>query len=239
MLVDLDVDVEHGDLAEELGELLLGEHVVLLDQVFPDVFFDLFLGLHVVGVGVHQASLPFLLFLLRFLLLLHLLANESFNGSEVALLEGLSQGRVPCFERSPHVGVVGPQVLDLVNLLADHSLLLVVEETVEHLVEIHLRSSLLHVIVQRREEVVQQVLVVLVEVASAVDGARGLSHHEHVIVLHSVVNQFLSALVQLLVLVENDHFEVADARLDLKEALEVLHRQVEFYIEAVENVVFH
>ena len=64
-LVYIDIYVQHRDLAEELRELLLSSHVVLLNKTFLDLFFDCFLGFCIVRVSIHQLGHSFLfLFLL-------------------------------------------------------------------------------------------------------------------------------------------------------------------------------
>ena len=74
-LVYIDIYVKHRDLAEELRELLLSSHVVLLNKTFLDLFFDCLLSLCIVRVSVHQLGHSFLLFFLLIELSLEFLSN--------------------------------------------------------------------------------------------------------------------------------------------------------------------
>lgn len=62
--IHLGVDVEHGDVAKELGVVLHRGLVVGLDHLLPDFFFNHLLGLDVVWVCVSQLDLALLLCLL-------------------------------------------------------------------------------------------------------------------------------------------------------------------------------
>lgn len=57
--------------------------------------------------------------------------------------------------------IVGPNLLNLVDFHLDPLIHLIVIERVEHLVEVHFGRALdlLHVLVQRGEEVVKEVLI--------------------------------------------------------------------------------
>ena len=62
--VHLRVDVEHGDITEELRVVLHGLLVVSADHLLPDLFFDHFLRFHIVRVRVSHLHLALLLSLL-------------------------------------------------------------------------------------------------------------------------------------------------------------------------------
>jgi len=218
VLVDEDVDIEHGDLAEELGELLLRSHVVLLDEALLDLLLNQLLRLGVVGVSVTELGHLLLLLALGFELDLELLANDLLEQLGVVLLEGGRQLWVVLLEEDALVGVAAPDVLDVLDLSLDLLVLLVVEDLVEHLVEVHLGHAL-DVTLQTREEIVQQVLVVGVDAPArllALNHARHLGKNQHVVVLHSKLSQHLSILSQLLILEENGLITNWDLRLDFK-----------------------
>jgi hypothetical protein len=76
MSVDLDVDVEHGDVSKQLRCLVHCLHVVLLNHRLSDFFFDHLLSLNIVGVCVVKLHNALLLCpLLRH----HLLHSFSYN----------------------------------------------------------------------------------------------------------------------------------------------------------------
>ena len=108
--------------------------------------------------------------------------------------------------------IIGPYLLDLVNFLPNALIQLVVEQRVEHLVEVHSGRSryLLNVLVQRREEVVQQVLVLGAQVAlAAVDDTGGcLGDHQHIIIANAVGCELLRIFFELFI--SEEHCLVVD-----------------------------
>lgn len=75
-LVDGDIDVQHANRTEELRELLLSCHVVLLDHILANLLLDQLLCLEVVGVGIFQFGLSLLLLLLGLHLSLELVMDQ-------------------------------------------------------------------------------------------------------------------------------------------------------------------
>lgn len=155
MLVNLDVYVEHANLSEEFWELFLCRHVILLDQIFLNLFLDLLLRLRVVRVCVHQPCHLFLILLFLLHLGLEFIANDFFKFLSVTGLEGCSQLWIVLLQEGSLVRIVCPDLLDLVYFLSDPLIQLIMIQRIEHLIEIHLRCSLdlLHVLVERPEEV--------------------------------------------------------------------------------------
>lgn len=104
--------------------------------------------------------------------------------------------------------IIGPYLLDLIDFLPDPLIHLVVVERIEHLVEVHLwgAADLLHVLVQRGEKVVEQVLVGGLEVPSGLDHTGSFCHLEHVIVTDAELGQLLGIFFEFLISIEDGLF---------------------------------
>lgn len=76
MLVDLNIDVEHGDGPEELGAVVHRGLIILLNDLFTYVFFNLFLGFLVIWVCVPKPHDSLLFFSMLLHKLLHPVAND-------------------------------------------------------------------------------------------------------------------------------------------------------------------
>lgn len=90
--------------------------------------------------------------------------------------------------------IIGPNLLNLIYFLSDPLIQLIMEQRIEHLIEIHLRCSLnlLHVLVQCSEEVVEEVLIRLTKISTSGNNTRRrLRHHEHIIVADAVCGELL------------------------------------------------
>jgi len=87
LFVDMNIDVKHSNLPEKLWELFLCSGIVLLDQTFLDLLFNLLLCLGIVWISVHQFGHSLLFISLFLKLLLHSLLDELLKLSLVALLQ--------------------------------------------------------------------------------------------------------------------------------------------------------
>ena len=160
MLVDLDIYVEHANLSEELRELFLGCHVVLVDQVFLNLLFNLFLSLSVVGVCVHESCHSLLFFSSCFELFLQTGTYHLFNFVLVARLKSCCQFLILGFELSSEVRIFGPTFLEIFYLSFNLLILLIVINLVKHLIERHLWLPS-YVLLQASKKVVEQVFIAL------------------------------------------------------------------------------
>jgi hypothetical protein len=80
------VDIKHLHLAEEFWELFLRSLIVLLNQTFPNHFFDLFLRLRVIWISILQFDKLLLLFPFLLHLVLDSLADDLLQLVAIALL---------------------------------------------------------------------------------------------------------------------------------------------------------
>lgn len=137
--------------------------------------------------------------------------------------------------------IIGPNLLDLIDLLPDPLIHLVVVERIEHLVEVHLWCAvdLLHVLVQRGEKAVEQVLVGSLEVLAGLDNARSFRHLEHVVVTDAELGQLLGIFFEFLISKEDGLVIDRHARFDFEEAFQVLYRGVSVDLQVVELVLVH
>ena len=136
--------------------------------------------------------------------------------------------------------IIRPNLLNLVDLEPDTLIHLVVEQRVEHLVEVHFGRplNLLHILIQSCEEIVQEVLVGRTDIRrTTLNNSRRLGHHEHIVVVDAVLSQLLIIFFQLLISKENGLVVYGDARFDFEEALEVLDSHVLVDLEIVELVL--
>ena len=78
-----------------------------------------------------------------------------------------------------------PHLLDRLHFSLNLLILLIVEELIEHLVEVHL-GSILYIVIQTCEKVVQKVLVALANTALLLHQTCGFCQGKHVVVSHSV-----------------------------------------------------
>lgn len=178
--VDMNIDVEHSDLPEELWELLLSGGVVLLNQTLLDLFFDLLLSLGIVWVSVHQSRHSLLLSTLFLKLLLHSLLDEFLQLSLVACLQNSSDFRHVLFQIDLLIGIIVPNTPKLLSFLSYSLISLVVEQLVEHLIEVHSRS--LHILLYACEESVKEIFIALAHLGLLFFDGR---QHQHVIVCYS------------------------------------------------------
>ena len=86
--VHLRVNVEHGDIAEELRVVLHGLFVVSANHLLPNLLFDHLLGLHVVRIRVSHLHLALLLSLLFGHDFFEPLCNQFFN---LGVISGLQR----------------------------------------------------------------------------------------------------------------------------------------------------
>jgi len=98
-----------------------------LDQTFFDLFLNLFLGLSVVGVSVHELGHSLLLFFLLLKLSLELLTHNLLDEPVVIGLKSRSKFWVISLEKGPLMGVALPDLLQLLHL-SFHCLILLIME---------------------------------------------------------------------------------------------------------------
>jgi hypothetical protein len=91
MAIELAVDVKHGDLTEKLWEILLDHIVLFIYHILTYVFFDLFLGLNIVRVSVHEPIHLFHLLLLSVHLVFESSANNLSQLNIIISRDGITQ----------------------------------------------------------------------------------------------------------------------------------------------------
>ena len=237
-LVHRDVNIKHTNLTEEFRELLLGRHVVLLDKVLLDLFFDELLSLGVVRIRIHELGFALLLFPLRLHISLQFFLNDLFDFILVSRLKRSRQLRIVILEERSLVKVAVPDLADGGRLAPYLLRQLIMVKLVEHLIEVHLGSAR-YVTLERREEVVEQVLIGLVQLLAASTSTNHtslFSKHEHIVVADAVLGQPLRIGRELIVFKEDGLVADGYLRLDLKQALEVLHGHIDFDVEIVKDV---
>jgi hypothetical protein len=154
------------------------------------------LRISIVGISVHELGHSFLLLLLGIKLCFQFLSNDLLNQSCVIGFEGSSELRVISFQKSPLMGITGPNLLQLFYLLLDGLILLVVKHGVKHLPKGHLGCSV-DILLQRGEKSIEQILIIVVEVASATDHSCRPGQGQHIVVRNSTFCQPSIVLVQL------------------------------------------
>lgn len=117
--VYFDVHVKHCHLPEKLRILLHGCLKVLLDESFPDVFFDLSLCCLIVRVGVPQPHDPFLLLPIGVKVFLKPLLNDFAKFGFFAVGKYLVQIFIICLKSNAEVGVRSEHLFDVVALTLD------------------------------------------------------------------------------------------------------------------------
>lgn len=229
MPVNLGIDIQHSDLAEELGTVLESGLVIRFNDRLTNFFLDLLLSFSIVRVCVLKLEDSFLLCSLLVELVLEPLADNLLQVGRVAGNQSRGDLLILGFDTALKMCIGCIHRPDSFALLSDALILRIVEHLVEHLVLGHGRRLLLGPGVG--EKVEHQVLVGLVKI-------RRLKV-DHVVVLDSVVLNDLVGVdfEDLLTVVQNLALGV-DRGLDSDQALELFDGGVGRDLDAVEFVCF-
>lgn len=151
-------------MSKEFWKLFLSSCIVLLDQFLLNVLLDPLLCFFIIWVGIHELSHSLLLLLFGIKLSLKSFSNNLFQLVVVIGFECSSNLWTVVLDLNSHMGITVPNGFEVLSFSLDLLVLLIVKQSVKHLVETHLRCS--YILIQACEEAVQEVLVSLVQGAA-------------------------------------------------------------------------
>ena len=123
-------------MSEELWEFILSCLVIFIDHFFLDHFFYFLLSFDVIWISVSKFGHSFLICLLLFEMGFQSFTYKFFDFVIVVGFESSGKVRIVLFKVSSLMGIVLPNLLYLSSFSFDLLILLIMEQLIEHLLEI-------------------------------------------------------------------------------------------------------
>ena len=123
-------------MSKELWEFFLSCGVILLDHFFLDHFFNFLLGFHIIWISVSKFSHSFLFCFLLGEMSFKSLSHKFFDFIIIIGFKSSGKIRIVLFKVSSLMRIVLPNLLYLSSFSFDLLVLLIMEQLIEHLLEI-------------------------------------------------------------------------------------------------------
>ena len=123
-------------MSKELWEFILSCLVILIDHFFFDHFFYFLLGFDIIWISVSEFGHSFLIFFLLSEMGFQSFTYKFFDFVIVVGFESSGKVRIVLFKVSSLMGIVLPNLLYLSSFIFDLLVLLIMEQLIEHLLEI-------------------------------------------------------------------------------------------------------
>jgi len=144
-------------MSKELWEFILSCLVIFIDHFFFDHFFYFLLGFDIIWISVSEFGHSFLILLLLSEMGFQSFTYKFFDFVIIVGFESSGKVRIVLFKVSSLMGIVLPNLLYLSSFSFDLLVLLIMEQLIEHLLEILFWCS--DIFTQISEEIVKQVLI--------------------------------------------------------------------------------
>lgn len=148
-------------MTKELWEFFLSSLVIFIYHFFLYHFFDFFLCFHVIRVSVSKFGHSFLVSFLFSEMCFQSFTHQFFNFVIVVRFQSGCKIRVILFKVCSLMNIIGPNLLKLSCFSFDLLVLLIMEQLVEHLLEILFWCS--DIFTQICKEIRKQVLIRLIQ----------------------------------------------------------------------------